>query len=193
MRGPRGLELDVLPRYLIVHCCTNQAYCVNVRKEGKVRTDACKMILTDLAELNALLAAHLTSNNVKMLETGDTLTGIKNEMSGQLMDSMYSSWNTDTVHGKKVAYTRIDLGLLDIVRKDPPSPLPGRRGAAPAGRGDERTAPATTVDQETMWEATQKTATAAATGGTSSSTPSTGPAEIGRPQGQDRRLQDDPY
>jgi hypothetical protein len=36
------------------------------------------------------------------------------------MDCMYSSWNTDAVHGEKVAYTRIGLGLLDIVRKDPP-------------------------------------------------------------------------
>jgi hypothetical protein len=33
---------------------------------------------------------------------------------------VYSSWNTDPVHGEKVAYTRIGLGPLDIVRKDPP-------------------------------------------------------------------------
>ncbi len=161
---------------------------MNVRKEGKVRTDTCKMILT--AELNALLAAHLTSNKVKMLETGDILTGIKNEMSGQLMDSMYSSWNTDTVHGKKVAYTRIDLGLLDIVRKGPPSPPTREEGSSSSRKRGREDSPG---HQETMWEATQKTATAAASGGTNSSTPSTGPAEIGWPQGQDRRLQDDPY
>jgi uncharacterized membrane protein YgcG len=112
--------LDVLPRYLIVHCCDNQAHCVNVRRDGRSGTEACKKILTDLAELNALLAAHLTSGNVKMIATGDILTGIKNATSGQLMDCMYSSWNTDAVHGEKVAYTRIGLGLLDIVRKDPP-------------------------------------------------------------------------
>jgi hypothetical protein len=58
--------------------------------------------------------------NVKMIATGDILTGIKNATSGQLMDCMYSSWNTDPVHGEMVAYTRIGLGLLDIVRKDPP-------------------------------------------------------------------------
>jgi hypothetical protein len=112
--------LDVLPRYLIVHCCDNLTHCVNVRRDGKSRTDACKKILTDLAELNALLAAQLTSGNVKMIATGDNLTGIKNATSGQLMDCMYSSWNTDPVHGEKVAYTRIGLGLLDIARKDPP-------------------------------------------------------------------------
>jgi hypothetical protein len=56
--------LDVLPRYLIVHCCDNQTHCVNVRRDAKSGTDACKKILTDLAELNALLAAHLTSGNV---------------------------------------------------------------------------------------------------------------------------------
>jgi hypothetical protein len=101
--------LDVLPRYLIDHCCDDQTHCVNVRRYGKTGMDACKKILTDLAELNALLAAHLTSGNVKMIATGDILTGIKNATSGQLMDCMYSSWNTDPVHGEKVAYTRIGL------------------------------------------------------------------------------------
>jgi hypothetical protein len=33
---------------------------------------------------------------------------------------MYSSWNLDPVHGEKVAFTRIGLSLLDIIRKDPP-------------------------------------------------------------------------
>jgi hypothetical protein len=97
------------------------------------------MILTDLAELNALLAAHLTSNKVKMLATGDILTGIKNATSGQLMDSMYSSWNTDPVHGEKVAYTRIDLGLLDIVRKEPPSPPPPHQGGGEQLQQEEGT------------------------------------------------------
>jgi hypothetical protein len=48
------------------------------------------------------------------------LAGVKNATSGQLMDSMYSSWNLDPVHGEKVAFTRIGLSLLDIIRKDPP-------------------------------------------------------------------------
>jgi hypothetical protein len=39
--------LDVLPRYLIVHCCDNQIHCVNVRRDGKSGTDACKKILTE--------------------------------------------------------------------------------------------------------------------------------------------------
>jgi hypothetical protein len=177
MRDREVWILDVLPRYLIVHCCDDQTHCVNVRRDGKTGMDACKKILTDLAELNALLAAHLTRGNVKMITTGDILTGIKNATSGQLMDCMYSSWNTDPVHGKKVAYTRIGLGLLDIVRRDPP----GRRPAAPTGRGEERTAPATTADLATLGEAALKTATAAATGGTTTSPSPTGPAETGRP------------
>jgi hypothetical protein len=68
-----------------------------------------------------------------MVATGDLLTGIKNATSGQLMDSMYTSWNIDPVHGEKVAYTRIGLGLLDIIQKDPVrvqgnSPCPRKRG-----------------------------------------------------------------
>jgi hypothetical protein len=104
-----------------------------VRQEGQAGTQACKKILSDLAELNALLAAHLTSPRVKMAATGDLLAGIKNATSGQIMDSMYSSWNSDPVHGEKVAYTRISLGLLDIIQKDPVrvrgnSPCPRKRG-----------------------------------------------------------------
>jgi hypothetical protein len=102
--GRHGPEVRTHPRYLIVHCCDNLAHCADVRKEGKAGTDACKKILTDLAEPNALLASHLNNNRVKMLQTGDILTGIKNATSGQLMDSMYKSWNTDPVHGEKVAY-----------------------------------------------------------------------------------------
>jgi hypothetical protein len=48
------------------------------------------------------------------------LAGVKNATSGQLMDSMYSSWNLDPVHGEKVAYTRIGLSLLDIIKQDLP-------------------------------------------------------------------------
>jgi hypothetical protein len=125
--------MEVLPRFLIAHCCDNAAHCLNVRLEGPAGTQACKKILSDLAELNALLAAHLTSPRVKMVATGDLLTGIKNATSGQLMDSMYTSWNIDPVHGEKVAYTRIGLGLLDIIQKDPVrvqgnSPCPRKRG-----------------------------------------------------------------
>jgi hypothetical protein len=67
-----------------------------------------------------------------MVATGHLLAGIKNSTSGQLMDSMYSSWNVDPVHGEKVTYTRIGLGLLDIIQKKPlrvqgNSPCPKKR------------------------------------------------------------------
>jgi hypothetical protein len=91
--------MEVLPRFLIAHCCDNAAHCSNVRQEGPAGTQACKKILSDLAELNVLLAAHLTFLRVKMVATGDLLAGIKNATSGQLIDSMYSSWNMDPVHG----------------------------------------------------------------------------------------------
>jgi hypothetical protein len=46
-----------------------------------------------------MFGAHLTSPRVKMVATDDLLAGVKNATSGQLMDSMYSSWNMDPVHG----------------------------------------------------------------------------------------------
>ncbi len=74
------------------------------------------------------------------------MVGVKNATSGQLMDSMYSSWNLDPVHGEKVAYRRIGLSLLDIIRKDPPreqrdSLCPKKRSReddSPPGRSKKR-------------------------------------------------------
>jgi hypothetical protein len=127
--------MEVLPRFLIVHCCDTTSHCANVRQDGPAGTQACKKVLTDLAELNALLAAHLTTQKVKMVATGDLLAGVKNASSGQLMDSMYSSWNQDPVHGEKVAYTRIGLGILDLIKKDPPREQ--RDSLCPRKRGRE--------------------------------------------------------
>jgi hypothetical protein len=140
--------MEVLPRFLITHCCELATHCANVRLEGPAGTQACKKILSDLGELNALLAAHLTSPRIKMIATGDLLTGIKNATSGQLMDSMYNCWNLDPVHGEKVAYTRIGLGLLDLIQKEPAqvrgnSPCTRKRGRdddSPAAGGRPRDA-----------------------------------------------------
>jgi hypothetical protein len=112
--------MEVLPRFIIAHCCDLVTHCRNVRQEGQAGTLACRRILADLADLNAMFGAHLTSARVKMIATGDLLAGVKNATSGQLMDSMYSSWNLDPVHGEKVAYTRIGLSLLDIIKQDLP-------------------------------------------------------------------------
>jgi hypothetical protein len=118
--------MEVLPRFIIAHCCDNAAHCTNVRQEGQAGTLACRKILADLADLNAMFGAHLTSPRVKMVATGDLLAGVKKATRGQLMDSMYSNWNLDPVHGEKVAYTRIGLSLLDIIRKDPPQGAEGQ-------------------------------------------------------------------
>ncbi len=60
---------------------------------------------------------HLTSPPIKMVATGN----LKNATSGQLMDSMYSSWNMDPVHGENVTYTRIGLAT----RHHPEGPREG--------------------------------------------------------------------
>jgi hypothetical protein len=153
--------MEVLPRFIIAHCCDNATHCTNVRQEGQAGTLACRKILADLADLNAMFGAHLTSPKVKMVATGDLLAGVNNDTSGQLMDSMYSSWNLDPVHGEKVAYTRIGLSLLDIIRKDPP---PGSRGTASApGRGHTKTTAHPAAPERRRGVATTKIE--AATGG----------------------------
>jgi hypothetical protein len=48
---------------------------------------------------------------------------------------MYSGWNQDPVHGEKVAYTRIGLGIQDLIRKD--SPMEQRDSLCPRKRGSK--------------------------------------------------------
>jgi hypothetical protein len=112
-----------------------------------------------------------------MVATGDLLAGVKNASSGQLMDSMYTSWNLDPVHGVKVAYTRIGLSLLDSSGRIPP----GSRGTASAprrGRLKTTARLAATVPEQKIEAATVKTGSA--TGGTSRLPPAA--SDLRRPQ-----------
>jgi hypothetical protein len=36
---------------------------------------------------------------------------------GELMDSLYSCWSSDPVHGDKIAYHLIAMGLMDILSR----------------------------------------------------------------------------
>ncbi len=75
------------------------------------------MILEELADLNAQLAAHLSVPKVKFIATGDLLTGVKGASMGTLMDTLYETWSKDLVHGEKRAYTKIGLALLHFLDK----------------------------------------------------------------------------
>jgi hypothetical protein len=63
------------------------------------------------------MAEYLSGSNVRYISTGDLLAGADNCSMGELMDSLYSCWSSDPVHGDKIAYHRIAMGLMDILSR----------------------------------------------------------------------------
>jgi len=112
--------LGVLPRFMLVFCCEKLEHCAEIRLQGPEGTAAGRRLLEELAELNADLAAHLTGPGIKLISTGDLLTGVSYSTKGTLMDALYETWNLDPVHGEKIAYTKIGLALLKYIDKKRP-------------------------------------------------------------------------
>jgi len=50
-------------------CCDNNEHCVKVRQQGPAGVAAGKKLLSELAELNAEIATHLTGPRVKFVST----------------------------------------------------------------------------------------------------------------------------
>jgi hypothetical protein len=55
-----------------------------------------------------------------MVRTGDLLTGRDDCPIVQYMDTLYDLWGSDTVHGDKISYSKIAIGLLDKLNKNLP-------------------------------------------------------------------------
>ncbi len=86
------------------------------------------------------MAEYLSASNVRYISTGDLLAGADNCIIGELMDALYSCWSKDPVHGDKIAYQRIAMGLMDILsRKVFEGDL--RNNLSPKKRGREDTPP----------------------------------------------------
>ncbi len=114
------LILEVVPRFLIRACCGDNSHCSNVRGADSASIDASKKVLEDLASLNNRIGDYLISGNVSMIRTGDLISGRVDCTLPALMDSLYEVWSTDAVHGNKIAYSKIAIGLLDnFIRKLP--------------------------------------------------------------------------
>jgi hypothetical protein len=111
------LIMEVVPRFLLRPCCEDLTHCINTRQLDSAGVAAGKRILHDLADLNVRMADYLTGSNVRYISTGDLLAGADNCSMGELMDSLYSCWSSDPVHGDKLAYHRIAMGLMDILSR----------------------------------------------------------------------------
>jgi hypothetical protein len=112
--------LEAVPRFLIRSCCMDQQHCTDIRGADPVSVDACKKIMEDLASLNERIGDLLQTEQVKMVRTGDLLTGRVDSPIALYMDSLYDLWGSDTVHGDKLAYSKIAIGLLDSLNRTLP-------------------------------------------------------------------------
>jgi hypothetical protein len=95
-------------------------HCANIRGADPASVDACKKIMEDLSTLNSRVGDFLQSEHVTMVRTGDMLTGRMDCPIAQYMDTLYDLWGSDTVHGDKLAYSKIAIGLLDSLNRNLP-------------------------------------------------------------------------
>jgi hypothetical protein len=112
--------LEAVPRFLIRSCCIDMQHCANIGGEDPASVDACKKIMEDLSTLNSRVGEFLQSEQVTMVRTGDMLTGRMDCPIAQYMDTLYDLWGSDTVHGDKIAYSKIAIGLLDRLNRNLP-------------------------------------------------------------------------
>jgi hypothetical protein len=109
---------------LLIACCDLASHCSNVCGNNDAAVDATRKILDDLADLNVRIGEFFSDRSVKMLPTGDFLTGMQHSSKEELMDSLYETWFTDPVHGEKLTYSKIAIGILETIdRKLPDSDL----------------------------------------------------------------------
>jgi hypothetical protein len=107
--------MEVGPRFLLRPCCEDLNHCNNTRQLDSAGVTAGKRILHNLADLNLKMGVYLSASNVRYISTGDLLAGSDNATMGELMDTLYFCWSKDPVHGDKIAYNRIAMGLLKIL------------------------------------------------------------------------------
>ena len=93
---------------------------------------ATKKILVELKELNRRLWDHFTSDKVTFVATSDLLSGKQGSNSADLMTAMLECWCSDPVHGDRLAYSKIAMGLLDRFSK--------HTIETPRGRGSKKRA-----------------------------------------------------
>jgi hypothetical protein len=87
-----------------------------------------------------VLCSEIHRNMMFLFVTWALQAGADNCTMGELMNSLYSCWSKDPVHGDKIAYHRISMGLMDILsRKVSEGAL--RNNLNPKKRGRDETPP----------------------------------------------------
>ncbi len=76
--------------------------------------------MEDLSTLKSRVGEFFQSEQVAMVRTGDLLTGREDCPVAQYMDTLYDLWGSDIIHGEKIAYSKIAIGLLDRLNMNLP-------------------------------------------------------------------------
>ncbi len=69
--------MDIVPCFLLVACCDLAGHCSKVRGNNDAAVEATGKVLDDLAGLNVRIGEFFSDRSVKMLPTGDFLTGMQ--------------------------------------------------------------------------------------------------------------------
>jgi hypothetical protein len=87
-------------------------HCANIRGADSASVDACKRVMEDLATLNSRVGEFLQGEQVKMVRTGDLLTGSNDCPAIHYMDAQYELWGSDKVHGIRLLIRKSPLVCL---------------------------------------------------------------------------------
>jgi hypothetical protein len=114
--GTRTVYLiSVLPRYVLNACCDEETHCTNVRSSDDAALEASYKLLDDLSDINRRMANRLSRRNVMWISAADLLSGKEECDNKDLMEALYACWANDPVHGDKMAYAKMAMGLSDIL------------------------------------------------------------------------------
>ena len=116
-KGRKVFIMSPIPRYILMTCCSDKKHCANVCEGDTAAAVATKGLLRDLSELNDQLSRKFTGNGVTFVETKDLLTGKQGCSKKEMMNAMLDCWSNDCVHGDKIAYSKLAMGLLDLFSK----------------------------------------------------------------------------
>jgi len=139
----RVFVIGALPRYLLKSCCDNPAHCSNVRGDDETALGSSMRIMNDLMNLNFSLERQLTKGRVRFVNPAELLLGKVVVNMDSLMEVLISTWSSSGVHGDKLAYTKIAMSLMTLMKKEAVDPTDPRGMENPRKRRREDNSPIT--------------------------------------------------
>jgi hypothetical protein len=87
---------------------------------GELMVTPFSLLSNTLREIDRIVTVCREHKVWVMVSTVDLLTGVHSAAAEVQMDGLYEFWSNDPVHGDKIAYPKIALGLLDLLDRKLP-------------------------------------------------------------------------